>query len=472
MIGNLRKFASTKFAGILIGIIIIPFVFMGMGSVFNSGNTNNIAKINKKNISTQDFMNYLNQSGLSEQVIRKNINNNAIEELLSTLVSATLLDLEVEELNLTMSENSLIERIKKNKNFLNEKGEFQRTIYEKFLLTKNTSAPAFEKRLKNSELQKQLFTYISGGAKYPEFLVKKYYKKKNSKLEISYINLDKFYKKVDAFSDQDIKSFISENSEKLKQDYIDFSYIIITPKSLTGLDEFNQLFFDQIDEIENKISKNINLNDIVKDLNIKPIIKKDYINLENDETVENKIYNSRNDEIEILDDNGTYIFYQIDKIVNKLPSLKNNKFKTQIQKLLYQKEKFEFNKKILEQINVKEFNQTFFNKFGKENIKIAKISSITDDEMFEINSIELLYSLPLNSFTLIADDKEQIFIAKTVDYQVENITKDSANFKKISIEEGAQNKNSILKSYDLFLNNRYQVVVNEKTLDRVKNYFK
>ena len=472
MIGNLRKFASTKFAGILIGIIIIPFVFMGMGSVFNSGNTNNIAKINKKNISTQDFMDYLNQSGLSEQVIRKNIENNAIEELLSTLVSTTLLELEIEDLDLVMSENSLIEKIKNNKNFLNEKGEFQRTIYEKFLLTKNTSAPAFEKRLKSSELQKQLFTYISGGAKYPEFLVKKYYKKKNSKLEISYINLNKFYKKIDAFSDQDIKSFISENSEKLKQDYIDFTYIIITPKSLTGLDEFNQLFFDQIDEIENKISKNINLNDIVKDLNIKPIIKKDYINLENNETVENKIYNSRNDEIEILDDNGSYIFYQIDKIVNKLPSLENNKFKTQIQKLLYQKEKFEFNKKILEQINVKEFNQTSFNKFGKENIKIAKISSIADDEMFEISSIELLYSLPLNSFTLIADDKEQIFIAKTVNYEEQNISKDSNNFKSISNEASAENRNGILKSYDYLLNDKYKVVVNQKTLNRIKNYFK
>ena len=76
MIGSLRKFASSKFAGILIGLIIIPFVFMGMGSVFNTGNTNNIAKINKKNISTQDFMNYLNQSGLSQKVIKENIDKN------------------------------------------------------------------------------------------------------------------------------------------------------------------------------------------------------------------------------------------------------------------------------------------------------------------------------------------------------------------------------------------------------------
>ena len=43
-------------------LIIIPFVFCGMGCVFSGGNTNNIAKINNKSISTQDFINYLNSS--------------------------------------------------------------------------------------------------------------------------------------------------------------------------------------------------------------------------------------------------------------------------------------------------------------------------------------------------------------------------------------------------------------------------
>ena len=64
-----------------------------------------------------------------------------------------------------------IERIKKNKNFQDENGKFQRTIYEKFLLTNNTSAPMYESKLKNNALQKELFTYISGGAKSPKFLI-------------------------------------------------------------------------------------------------------------------------------------------------------------------------------------------------------------------------------------------------------------------------------------------------------------
>ena len=73
MIGSFRNFAKTKFAGLLVFIMIIPFVFWGMGSMFSSGNTNTIAKINKENISTQEFIDYLNNSGIPQETIRDNL---------------------------------------------------------------------------------------------------------------------------------------------------------------------------------------------------------------------------------------------------------------------------------------------------------------------------------------------------------------------------------------------------------------
>ena len=90
MIGTFRNFAKTKFAGILVFIMIIPFVFWGMGSMFSSGNTNTIAKINESNISTEEFIDYLNNSGIPEETIRENLENNVIEEILSGLISTTL----------------------------------------------------------------------------------------------------------------------------------------------------------------------------------------------------------------------------------------------------------------------------------------------------------------------------------------------------------------------------------------------
>jgi len=473
MINPFTNITKKKFGGLLlIIIIIIAFGFGGFGGGFNIGNQNNIAKINNKNLSTQDFMDYLNKSGLSQQVIKDNIDKNIIEELLSTLISTTLLDLEIKEIDLSMTEDVLIERIKNNKNFQDEKGIFKRTLYEKFLLTNNTSAPIFETKLKNNELQKQLFTYISGGIKSPEFMINKFYKEKNKKLDIDYINLDSFYKKTEAFTDKEINDFVAENAEKLKQDYIDFSYVNIGPKNLIGLEEFNQAFFEKIDVIENQISKNVDFKIIVKELNLSPTSITNYINLNNKKTTENNIYNSRKDSIGILEDDGIYILYNIDNLSNKLPSLDDKKFKKQIRTLLFQKEKYEFNRNIMSGINEKTFQQASFNELGKDNIKKIKLNSIKDNKKFEINSIKTLYSLPINSFTLIADDQNNVFVAKTVNYKVENITKSFVDFDKISIEEGAESKNSILKSYDFFLNNRYKVVINEKTLERVKNYFR
>ena len=118
MIETLKKFGGKKLGGlILIAVIIIAFGFGGFGGGFSTNNQNNIAKINKTNVTTQDFMNYLNQSGISQQAIRENLNNNIIEELLSGLISTTLIDLEVEDFDLSITELTVLKKLKKTKIF-------------------------------------------------------------------------------------------------------------------------------------------------------------------------------------------------------------------------------------------------------------------------------------------------------------------------------------------------------------------
>ena len=105
-------------------------------------------------------------------------------------------------------------------------------------------------------------------------------------------------------------------------------------------------------------------------------------------------------------------------------------------------------------------------------IEKIQLNSIKDINKFEINSIEVLYSLPVNSFTLIADKKDNIYLAKVINYKDAIISQNSNKFNAISNEASAENRNGILKSYDYLLNDKYKVIVNEKTLERVKNYFR
>ena len=211
MISNLRKFAKTRIAKVFMVIIIIPFVFWGMGGVFSSGSTNSIAKINNYNISTQDLVDHLNEARLDADTIKNNIDNNVLEELLGNLVSTTLIQMEIEDLNISIPDEILVKKIKNNKVFFDTLNKFSRTKYEKFLLSNNMVAADFEARLKKNELQKNLFTYIGGGIKSPFFITNKVFKEQTKKLDIKFINLINVYKKKESFSNDEIQSYINEN---------------------------------------------------------------------------------------------------------------------------------------------------------------------------------------------------------------------------------------------------------------------
>ena len=471
MISSFRNFAKTKFAGILVFIMIIPFVFWGMGGMFSSGNTNTIAKINKKNISTQEFIDYLNGSGIPQKSIKDNLDKNIIEELLSGLISTTLLDLEVKDYNLIISENTLLKKITKNKNFQDESGNFQRMKYEKFLLENNQSAPQFESRLKKRELQKNLFDYIGAGSISPNFLIKKLYEEENKKLEIDFINLESFYKTKDSFTENELNVFIQENKDQLKVEYLDFNYILINPQNLLGVNEFNQSFFDKIDQIEIDIANGIEFAEIVKNFEIKSIKRTNARYSPNLNEIEKKIFELKKNKIDIFENNDEYILFEISKIEQKIPDLKDNQTKKEIIELVYQRNKFNYNRDLLEKITNKKFDENDFLKMSDNLIQNTKLNSIRDNKKFDISAVKVLYSLPINSFTLINDEENNIYLAKVKNFETLTIDSNDELFKEYINKQNSNIKNNMLKSYDLYLNDKYKVELNQKTIERVKNFF-
>ena len=108
---------------------------------------------------------------------------------------------------------------------------------------------------------------------------------------------------------------------------------------------------------------------------------------------------------------------------------------------------------------------------GKEKIETTILNSIKDNKKFDINSVEMMYSLPTNTFTLISDENENIYLTKVKKFILEKkINLIDINQKFIN-NQNSNNKNSILETYDLFLNNKYKVDLNQNTIDRVKTYF-
>ena len=475
MLNKIRNFSNTKAAGFLVAILIVPFVLWGMGGLFSGGNKNNIAKINNKSISTQDFQIHLNLSKIELEEIKNNIDNNIIEELLTKLISEEIIIMEVQDLNFIISDSTLNKKIKSSKNLLDDNNKFSRIKYEKFLLSNNISATEFEFKLRQDEIRKNLFNYISGGISSPSFLVNNSFNDQKKELTINYLNLSNFYKKKEDFTDDEIKKFIEDNEENLKEKLITFKYSKITPKSLVGLNEFNNLFFEKIDEIENGILNDISFENLTKKYNLETVIKEDFkINKnENSEEFYKKIYNnSEINKVELLDENDFYIIYEITNIQKVLPNQKDEKFVTKINEMLLNKSKFEFNSELIKKISEKQFTQNDFNKLSNNKLSKTQINSINDNKKFSIDSVKYLYTKSKNNFVLISDNDKNIYLAKIINISYGNISKSSENFSKYKSRADDKIKDTIYDSYNLFINTKYNVKVNEKTLERVKNYFR
>ena len=473
MLNTLRNFSKTKLAGILIGIIIIPFVFWGMGSVFSGGNTNNIAKINNETISTQELLNYINQTRMDNEYIKENIDNKVIEKIVSSIVSIKLLDMEINDLNIMITDETLSNKIKNNEVFLDDKKQFSRIKYEKFLLENNITAPDFEIRFRNEELKKKLFAYVGGGIKSPYFLNNKIYINKNKEVEVKYLNLDTVYNTETP--DTEIEQFIKDNEENLKEEVIDFSYAKITPSNLIDSDEFNNEFFKKIDEIENSILNDSSIEDIRKIYDIKIEYLSNYNNEDKNNEIFKEIYEKRNDEkIQLLDKNDYYLLFEVTKINKVLPSKSEIKFIERVKENLILKKKYEYNKDLFQKIQDKKFNNDEFVKISKngENLLNETIRSLDDNSIFDKDSVSLIYSLPENSFVLLTNDNNKIFLAKVNKIYTKNLPKnDIENNEYLEI---SNNKivEEIYSSYDLALSKKYKVKVFQNTLDRIKNNFK
>ena len=470
---NIGKYLNKNKIGalVLIIVIIIAFGFGGFGGGFLSNKQNNIAKINKTNITTKDFIEFVNQSGISEKTIQENLDNNIIEELLSSLIYKTLLDLEIKDLNIKLSENSLSNMIKFNENFLDENGLFQRIKYEKFLLENNISAPIFEQRLKSRELQKKLFDFIGAGVISPDFLIEKLYKMENSKLEIDFINLNNFYKKREEINDNDLVNFINKNNSSLQIEYIDFVYSIINPLNLIGTNEFNQDFFDKIDVIENDILNGISFDAIINRLDLEKVTINDYKFYKNSDQIEKKIFELRNNEYDLFEMGENFIIYKINDIKKKDPNINDPQIKNEILNLVFEENKFNYNKELLKKINDDDFTNSNFLELGKDKIETITLNSIKDNIKFEINSVKILYSIPINSFTLISDENKGVYLAKIKALNSINFNKDDEDYKLFINKEKNRIKNSMIEAYNLLLTDKYDVNINQIAINNIKNIF-
>ena len=119
--------------------------------------------------------------------------------------------------------------------------------------------------------------------------------------------------------------------------------------------------------------------------------------------------------------------------------------------MIYQKNKIDKNKEIITEIDNKKFNDSRFLEIGKKSIQNTTLNSINDDTTFETNSVRILYTLPLNSFTLVSDKERNIYLIKIKNASQKNFNENDADYKEFVNKMNIDKRTSILKSLKLRL---------------------
>ena len=263
MLSSIRKFSTSIYSKILLGIVVIPFVFWGMGSTITGGSKNIVVLIDKEKYSVQEFVDFIRKFATPD----KKIDSNQIEEFLSIFIGKKLIEKEIDHFDIKLSDSSLSKLIKHQKDFRRE-DKFSRIEYEKFLIKNNITAGFFEANLAQHEKKKQFLNFITGGVLPSKFLVNTSYDQINQKRNIQLINLNDFFRKEFNFSENQIKSYYEKSKNNYKEIYKSVKIIELNPKKLIGNNEFNNLFFKKIDEIDDIIIQGQNFDFVVQKFNL------------------------------------------------------------------------------------------------------------------------------------------------------------------------------------------------------------
>ena len=482
MLTSIKKTTKSFLAKVLIFIIILPFLFWGMGDVFRGGNQNILATIDSEKISVQKFEEYVNRLNLSEEQRVNLKKKDLLNKILYDYVGKKIIELEIKDQGISLSNLSLKKFITNDEIFQKDK-KFVRTLYEKFLLESGISAPVFEKNIAEQEKKRQLLTFLSEGIILPASLIQKEFESENQIKIIQYLELDEFYKK-NKIKDEEIKKTYESNKKLFVQEFKKINYIELLPSSLTGQTEYNETYFGKLDDIENSILDGVKMNSFVKEFNLsleeinetnrfkKNKAGKDIKKI-NDILFSRLFSSSIINKPELINIKNKYYLSEVVKIEKINRSLDDVKIKESIIAQLKIKNVIESNTDIVRKMSEGKFEKEQFDKFSKDSgviIKKITLQNIKDESIFGKDIIKEIFKIKDDEMQLVTDSSFSknyiIFSEKTRKLPFSENTKDYEKYKskaKLSLA------NQIYSTFDKTMNDRYKVDINQKVLSRVKN---
>ena len=187
-----------------------------------------------------------------------------------------------------------------------------------------------------------------------------------------------------------------------------------------------------------------------------------------------KVFNVNiNDLTFLLENSDKYFVAEIINSENIQRKINNKSVQKDIIENLKKNVKRKSVSKIISRINNNDFKKSDFDNFSKnENVKIQsiKIASKFDDKIIKKNLINQIYSYPPKKVIVAADiDFKENYLIYIDRIKNVSIDKKSNDYEKYFNLAKVKMMNNLYNTYDLYLNEKYEIKINYNALDNVVN---
>ncbi|SCX91830.1 peptidylprolyl isomerase [Desulfoluna spongiiphila] len=223
MLQMMRDNAGSWIIKILLGVIVLVFIFLGLGPDRNSGNSI-VAEVNKTVISWDDYRlaynelveGYRRQLGgnLSEEMIKM---FRLREQALESLITSELMIQEADRLKLRVTDKELEQAITALPYFKTD-GVFDMALYEALLRQNGLTVPQFEAQQRKSMLISKLRSMVESGVLVTDGEVQELYKYKNTEASVRYTLFDPASYADVTVDDAYVAAYFAEKGEQYKTD--------------------------------------------------------------------------------------------------------------------------------------------------------------------------------------------------------------------------------------------------------------
>lgn len=195
MLRYLRENTGNWIIKIFLGIIVIVFVFLGVGSM-NATKNNEVAVVNDQPITFGEYQDaYKNLIKRMQQQFGNALNDDLVKALnikqqaINSLIDQKIMDMEADKLKILVSDSELQDALLSIKAF-QRNGAFDMDLYKRVLGQNGLNPETFEalqrRAIKNAKLQEM----VLNGITVTDEEAKTWYTFNNTKMAIDYIKVD------------------------------------------------------------------------------------------------------------------------------------------------------------------------------------------------------------------------------------------------------------------------------------------